>query len=340
MATIALNLHNVKVGGSITEDVLDQIFALSPVDLRFQDNAGSSSVENDHFSWMEDELNPIDIGNQREDNETLTGNDHVLPSRIWNNTEMRSKIVALGDRAQAVDSIGAPNLMSNSISKRNVELRKEYEGSFLSNNASIRSNTGVAAVTAGVQSFIKTNAYFGVGGSAGGWNETTGLVDAPTLGTVRPMSETMLHTAEQDVYDVGGEPTQLISTPAVIGQMAKFFAGNSGTSATLYSNVVQSPGDGMTVKSAVKIWEGNFLTLELVSSRELQLTQTGTGAAVLLMDWDYWETATLAGIHGDDLAKTTLGETKILSADKGVKCLLEKSSAQVNDIDPTAAMIS
>ena len=342
MTTTAYELHDVKVGGSIKEDVLDEIFNIDPVDLAFTNRAGSSTITNDRYSWMEDELNPIDTSITREDASDSTGNDHVLPERVWNQSEMRTKIVAIGDRAQSVDSIGVASLMSDSIMKRNKELRKEYEASFLGDSASVTPSTGTAGRTGGVQSFITDHYYPGAGGSAGGFNNTTGVVDAPTHGTDRAMAESLLITAEEETYNSGGEPDVLLSSPAVIGKMAKFFASNSGASATLYSDVGTKEG-GMRIKSAVKVYEGQFLTMELVASRELQGTGSGSplvGAPVLGMDFDYWEVATLTGIHGYDLAKTGLYERKELMGDKGVKALNQKSSFCIADVDGSLDMIS
>lgn len=338
MTTTGADLQSVAVGGSVHEDVLNEIFMIDPVDLIYQDNAGSSGADNSNYSWMTEELAAVDPTAKRIDGSATTGNNHKTGIRVWNNSEIQTRVVEISDRAQNVSSIGVQNLMSDSVVKRQKELRRNYDSAFLSNQASVRDDgSTTAGETAGMQAWIVTN-YVSVGGgspAAGGFDDQSGLVAAATLGTKAALSEATLNGIVEQTYTAGGEPTQIVSTPGVIGQLAKYFT-TDGSKAVLYSDVGKSEG-GMRVKSSVAIWESQYLTFELVSSREM-LTDTDAGAPLFGVDWDYWETASVQGYELKDLARSGLFSRKEISADKGTKCLNEKSSFCVADIDAALAM--
>ena len=83
----------------------------------------------------------------------------------------------------------------------------------LSNNASVAGSTTVARRSGGFRAWLASNDDLGAGGSSGGFNSGTGVVDAATNGTQRTFTKTLLDNAIEATYKSGGNPTVLMLAP-------------------------------------------------------------------------------------------------------------------------------
>jgi hypothetical protein len=205
------DLKGVAAGGLINEDVMSKIWDISRIPLPFTDAIGSDSCDNSYTEWTTDKLQAQDVTNAAIDGaDTDTANDTATGLRVGNHCQISTKTVQVSTRARQSDTIGRQDELSYQVMRRQQELRRDVEGISQIHQASVADDGSTVAGKAGAfPCWIATNYYPGATGSAGGFNTTTKVVDAPTAGTKRALTETLIRDAAQAVYQAGGEVTIL-----------------------------------------------------------------------------------------------------------------------------------
>jgi hypothetical protein len=336
------SLQAVLRGGLINEDVMQQIFDISRIPLPVQDRIATDSVMNSYAEWTTDKLAaPGD--NKRIDGSASTGNNAIGGLRVGNQCQISSKIVTVSTRAQDVDTIGRANELSYQIMQRQRELRRDVDRNFLQPYASIKDDgAATAGQAAGLPSWIETNTSRGAAGADGGFDTGTGLVAAPTPGTQRGLTETLVRDIAQQVYEQGGNPTVLMSVPTVIRRLSEYMFTSSARIATLQ----QDQGvKAQTAVGAVNVFIHDFGTLEMVPNRLQSLHNDATGtpvpvASVFIMDPSMLRLGILTGYRTESLAKTGLSDTSQMIVDWTVKVLNEAAQGLIDDINPVTAVVT
>ena len=184
---------------------------------------------------------------------------------------------------------------------------------------------------------MTTNTFRGALGADGGYGATSpNIVDTPTAGTIRPLTETLLRDAAEAVYNEGGNVTKLFTVPTVKRKISEYMYTSDAKIATLDSDVGQAQ-DMATAKGAVDVFVSDFAILELVSSRTQQLVTTNN-ANVGLIDPEYVRQGMLHGYRVEALGKTGASDKRQMLVDWTLKVLNEEAHAVVADVDTTAAM--
>jgi len=334
------DLRKVPANGWINEDLMQQIFDISKIELPFSSRAGSSPVKNKYSEWAQDKLAVPDLTNAKVDGQdTITANDAKTGSRLGNYSQISTKTVQISTRGQAVDTVGNSGSMSYQVSRRGDELRRDVEAISMSQQGSIEgdADTSVAPKTAGVFAFLKTNVNVPVDGAVGGFNTTTKLIVAPTPGTKRKLTETMLRDLGQQIYLNNGNPNILMSRPAVIRKFSEYCYTENARIGTLVSDVGQTAGDKATAKGAVVVFESDFNTLTLTPNR-LQPEVGAAGSKVAnigLFDFEFLKQGFLKSYSTEPLAKTGLSTKSQISCDWMVKVLNEEAEGAILSIDET-----
>jgi len=349
----AVDLKDVNLQGWIHEDVMNQIFNISRIPLPFTDAVGSSSHDNQYFSWNVDKLSqPVTTG-QTIDGADITPGVGSTGERMGNHSEIRTKSVAVSTRAQEVNSIGFANALAYQITKLQQDLRRDVEATALSNNPSIVATETVAGQTAGLAAWLvgdvdvlgnavaagSENVIRGAGGADGGWYATAAnsLVAASTPGTAVALTETAIRDVMENVYTKGGDPSVLMTTPAVKRIISEYLFTSSARIAT---NISQG-GEGASVREAsgaFDVFLTDFGTLRLVPNR-LQPHYNGTtNDYVFIMDPSYLELSYLQGYRTEPLAKSGLSDKRVISVDWGLKVLNFDAMGGVADVLNTAPM--
>ena len=179
-------------------------------------------------------------------------------------------------------------------------------------------------------------------GTAGGYNFGTGLTDPfTTSGTPVAISETAIRDVMQNVYQQGGNPTKLMSVPAVIRLISEYMFTSSARIGTLMSDQGKS-SEKATALGAVNVFVTDFGTLELVPNRLQQLQQAAApddSAFAFILDPEYASYSYLHGYRTDTLAKTGLAENRQMSVDWSLKVHTEKAHGMIGDVDISAPMV-
>ena len=355
-----VDLAGVAVGGQIHEDLMNQIFDVSPVDRPFCDAIGSDDSDNTLKEWVREELEASNSDNARVDGSSSAGiNDTVTGERIGNQHQILTKTVRVSDRGRSSDTVGSNDELVRQLMKRQKALRRDEEAALVSTNAAVAGDGNTAAgKLAGIGSWIgtgqtATNTDRGattgadpiLSGSPGGY-PTTG----PVAGDLRALSETSIKTMMREAYDAGGNPTIAMSTPAVIEVLSDYLFTSSARVATLQSDAGQGnrtdngtgggrSGGGVVAQGSVNILVTNFGTLELVPNRFQDDSSTG-GADLYLIDPELWERSYLQGYETKELARDGLAENREISVDVTLCSLNEEGNAIVADIDYAIAGVA
>lgn len=362
----AVNLAAVPVSGMIHEDVMDQIFDVSPVDRPFIDSIGVGDAGNTYKEWTREELEASNKDNARIDGSSSSGiNDTQTGERLGNYHQIMTKTVRVSDRGRNSDTIGSSDELVRQLMKRQKALRRDEEAAMVSRNIAVAGNgTSIAGKLAGVGGWIgvkvkdvaATTSDRGAttgadpvlsnDGSGGGGYPTTAAVN----GTLRALSEATIKDMMRAAYENGGNPTMAMSTPACIERLSDWLFNSSARVATLQSDVSQGnrtdngsgggkSGGGVTAQGAVNIFVTNFGTLELVPNR-FQSTIAANAADLYLIDPDSFERCYLQGYETKELARDGLGENREISVDASLICLNPEANAVVADINTAIAAVA
>jgi len=323
------------VGGLIKEDVMEKIFDISKYPLVFSNRIGSDTARHPLKEWVVDKLQAAVITNAQIDGaDTITNDDTQMGDREGNYCQISTKTVKVSTRANESGTIGYARELANQISRRQIELRRDVEATSLSSNPSVKGvDTAVAPQAAGLGAWIVTNVDGGAGYVAGGYNNSTGIVDAPTWGTTRALTETMVRNVSKMVYEEGGEATTFMSTPGMTEQFSKYLFTSSARVAALYSDVNEKKS-AVTATGAVNVFVSDFSQLTIEPNR-IQQEEGADEVVAYLLDFMYLRHSRLHGYRTEPLAKQGLADIRQMAVDWTLCVLNEKAQGAIGALDPT-----
>ncbi len=336
------DLKAVDFGGLIGEDVMKQIFDISSISLPFTDMIGSDSVENSYYEWQIDKLASPDITNAKVDGQdTEDLNDAgVNGARVGNQAQISTKNVIVTTRARNSDRLGTSDSLALQVMRRSEELRRDVEAIMQTQQASVADNgDDTPGQVGGFYAWLTTNTDRGATGADGGFS--SGTVSAPTEGTTRALTETMVRDMAQAVWEEGGNPSKLISTPNAIRELSNYMFTSSARIATLTSETGQSATNS-TAKGAVNVFLTDFdVVLEMIPNRlyvPVVATPGSRNVNVGLIDPGMVRQAFLHGYRVEPLSKTGLADRRQMAVDYGLKVLNEAAHGVIADIDDELAV--
>ena len=333
------NLNAAESGGVVNESVMQKIWEIDQFPLPLTDLCSKGTHGNQYNEFTTDELGAAATDNAAIDGADLTGNDASVGLRVGNYTQTGTKIVQVSTRANASDSIGRQGSLSYQVSQNQKRLRRDVEAQMCTAQASVAGDgTAVAGISAGLGAWIETNVVGGVGYVAGGFDPATNLIDAPTFGTARAISETMIKDIVQAVYTEGGESRILMARPEVIRLISEFYFGSTAKAASMVNDNA-SGTNKLTAYGSTNVIVTDFGTLNLLPNRLQPVTAADT-STVYLLDPTHLKQSFLTGYRTEPLGKTGLSEKRMMSCDYQLCVLNEKSQGAIFDVDHTAAMVA
>ena len=337
--TDAADLKGIATGGLIREDVMNKIWDISKVPLPLTDMIGTDSSSNDYKEWTQDSLAAPDITNAVIDGAAAGSAIAAGGARIGNHHQISEKVVKVSHRADASNTIGYTKALAYQIMRRQQELKRDVEATMMVNQASVASVAETTAgKSAGIPAWLTTNAYHGAGAGADG-GFSSGIVAARTLGTARGLTETLVRTAVQAVYEEGGDPSIMMSVPGVIGNFSTYLFSSSARVATLMSDQGKS-SEAATAVGAVNVFVTDFGTLKLVPNRLQQSYTSSAVADVFILDPSYLSLSYLQNYRTDELGKTGATNDRQMTVDWSLVVGTEKAHAAINDITIATAVVA
>lgn len=351
----AFDLQEINLRGLIREDVMNQIFDISKIPLPFADRASVGSHTNQRFEWPMDQLlSPVTDG-QLIDGQIVTTEPNATKNgrRVGNHSEIIGKRVEVSTRANDVNTIGFANSLAYQITQRQQELRRDVDATCLSNNGSVAGTDIVAGVTAGLAAWLTdvdvdgianplaiSNVFRAAGGADGGWDDTDtdSLVAASTPGTVpEAITETKIRDVVQAIFEKGGEPNVLMTTPAVKRLISEFMFTDAARIATILNDDPGGSARERKAQGSVDLFISDYGALELVPNRLQPAFDTDNDIAFIL-DFSFLEISFLHGYNTVPLAKDALSEDRFMFADWGLRVKNWDALGAVYDVEPTTAM--
>lgn len=342
MSTANLDSNDLKTvtkGGLIREDVMNKIWDISKIPLPFTDMVGEETHTNAYCEWTTDALAAPDLANSNVDGSDASGNNTATGLRVGNQSQISDKIVRVSFRADASNTIGRAKELAYQISRRQQELKRDVDAIALLNQASLADdgNTNAGKV-GGLPSWLASHNY---GGTAGGFSTSTGLTVARIPTANRALTETLIRSAVQAVYQDGGDSSVLMTSPGVVAQISQYLFSSSARIATLMSDI-EGGSAKATAMGAVNVFVTDFGTLQIRANR-LQPSHKDSGGSVdvydvFILDPQYLALSYIGGYTTAELAKTGLANNRQMSVDWSLKVFNEKSQAIIGDINPATAM--
>ena len=334
----AADLKAMDFQGKISEDVMNQIWDISPIPLPFTDAVGSDTASNPYTEWTTDKLGDPAVGGWVVDGADSDQNDSALGKRIGNHCGILTKEVQVSHRARSVDTIGTGDELAYQVMMRQQELRRNVEANALGIQGSTVATTTVAGVPAGLACMVTKHDAQGTGGVFlnGNWSAY-----APAV--ARGLTETLVRDACQAAWEDGADPSLLMSVPSVIRGLSEYMFTASARIATLQRD---NQGDMAQALGTVNVFITDFgVTLEFVPNRLQQVYDDATpttplsAASVFILDPSYARLSFLEGYRVDPLAKAGLSEKRLMSVDFTVKVLNPDAHRVIPDIDPAVAVV-
>lgn len=296
----------------VREDLSNVISMISPEETPFISSIGKTKATAVKHEWLQDELAAANKDNAIAEGADATDTTLNGPVRISNVTQIFQKDIRLSSTLNAVNTAGAKDELARQIAKKGKELKRDQEAAYVSGNGSVAA--GVRKL-GGAEAFISTNALHGANGASTGF--AGGVVNAPTAGTARPLTEALFISALQKIWEAGGDPNTVIA-PGVLKSKISTFNGGS---------TKQQNADKKTVNQAVDLYVSDFGTVTILPHRFMSTS------TVIAYDPALWNSAVLRGVEKKELGKTGDSERYMLVTETTLESLNEKGNAKIADLN-------
>jgi hypothetical protein len=309
MATIANTYLTFSAIGN-REDLVDEIYNISPTDTPFQANIGKVKARAVLHEWQPDALAAAATNAQLEGDDIQSFQAVIPTSRVNNRCQISYKDVIVSGTQDAVSKAGRKKEMVYQLMKRTKELRRDIEFTLAGNQAPVTGSSTTARQLRPLCGWYATNVARGAGGA----NGTT--TTAATDGTQRALTESLVKSQIQAAWTQGGEPDLIMSGPFNKTVISSFTGNNTRMQDTTDKKLV----------AAIDVYVSDFGTHKVVANkfsrdRDLHILTT-----------DLWAVANLRPMKTVDLAKTGDAEKGMVLAEYTLEARNEVGSALVADL--------
>lgn len=198
------------------EELADKIYRITPAETPFVSLIAHSPIKTTHPEWQIDTLRtPVTTNNQPEGNDWSY--DAITPTtRVGNYAQISEVTFIISATQDKTDKAGRKSEVAYQTVKYGRELKTDMEATLLSNQASSAGSGNGASnrTSGGLRAWIASNDDIN-GGSSGGFNTSTSVVDAATNGTQRAFSKAIMDAVILSTYNAGGSPSVLMCSPYV-----------------------------------------------------------------------------------------------------------------------------
>lgn len=235
------------------EDLVDQIYNISPTDTPFMGRIPTAKATAVKHEWQTDTLASA-AANAQLEGDDFTYSTPAVTTRIANYNQISYKTTVVSATQDAVNKAGRTKEMVYQLMKRAKELKRDMEFTLLNNQTPVGSgaNSTTARALASLPSWYTTNTQRGSGGSSG--SATTAATD----GTQRVLNEGYVKTALQSIWTAGGD-CDLIMSGAFNKTVISSFAGNVTRT--------DSNSDDKKLNTAIDVYVSDFGTHSIVANR-------------------------------------------------------------------------
>ena len=297
------------------EDLADQIYNISPIEVPFQAMCARNTASSTLHEWQTDALSAAAANAQLQGD--VVAYAAVTPTvRLNNRTQILRKEAVISGTQEAVNKAGRKREIVYQLQKRSKEVKRDLEFVLCSNQAPVTGNSTTAPQLRPLCGWYATNDSRGATGLDG----TTSA--AATDGTQRAFTETLLQDVMQNCWAAGGKPGV-----ALMGPKQKRVASGFTGGATKFDKT-----EDKTLYAVVDVYVSDFGQLKLVPSRFTRGASTGTDREVHVLDMDYWALSVLRSLRTEDLAKDADAEKAMILTELTLEARNEAASGIVADL--------
>ena len=305
------NAFDTYSATSDREQLSDVIYNISPQATPFMSAIGKNSIKNVVFDWQTETLPTVDAAGELEgfrlDGATSAS---TATTRVSNVAMISSRNATVSGSQQASDPAGKKSEMAHQLAIMAKSLKRDMESALCQNGGKTTGNATTARKTGGFESWIKSNYSKAASGAP------TGGGTAPTDGTQRALTETLLKAVLQSCFTNGGEPSMAICGP-VNKQKISGFTGRTNSRQMVDAN---------TVEASVSIYASDFGELKIVPSN------FSRERSLLLVDPDYAKVSFLRDFKTVDIATVGDAQTKMIVTEYGLEMSNEAAHGIVADL--------
>jgi hypothetical protein len=319
------NTFDTYAAKGIREDLEDKIYMVSPEKTPVFSMGRRLKATQKFHEWQRDALDAPNKDNANVEGDDRTGTALTATTRVGNYAQLFDKVAVVTSTTRKSNTAGRSDEMKYQIATKAIPaIKRDLEAMLLSNNAAVAGNSTTARKSSGLGAMIYTNISSGVGGSTP--SHTSGAqTTAPTAGTARAFTETLLKAVLASVYTNSGDMPDFVS---VTPSHKQAFSGFSGIAVNRYQ--VPKGQQGVIVGGA-DIYMGDFGELTIVPNY-VQATANNTTALVL--NKEQYGVAFLQGIQSTPLAKTGHSDKEMVFAECLAVAAAESALGKVADLTP------
>ncbi len=297
------------------EDLIDEIYMISPTDTPFQANVAKTRATSTLHEWQTDALAAAAANAQIEGDDSSTAgffNTPTYTTRLNNNTQISRKTTIVSGTQDAVNKAGRKKEIVYQLMKRAKELRRDMEFVLTNNQTpvpNVSANSTTARALRPLPNWYSTNTSRGTSGSNG--SSTAPVTD----GTQRILTESLVKSEIQAAWTAGGDVDLIMSGP-FNKTVASGFTGNNTR--------MQDTSDG-ELRSAIDVYVSDFGEHRIVPNK------FSRDRDFHLLTTDLWAIAFLRPMQTVDLAKTGDSEKGFVLSEYTLESRNEAGSAVVAD---------
>ena len=311
-----------SLGKSNREELADVVSRITPEDTPIYSMIEKVSFDTTHPEWLIDDLAAPASNIQLEGDDYSFGVTSAA-TRVGNYTQIMRKDGIISETQDVVDEAGNVTKVKYQKLKKGVELRKDVEFSIVDTNASV---AGATRESGSLSTWLTTNVSRGATGANGGFS--AGLTTAPTNGTQRAFTKTLLDTVMQAGYVTGANFRHLFVSPYVKSVFVTFMS-DTNVAAFRYA---ASSGKNNSIVANADVYEGPFGKVMVHPNRVMAGSATLARNA-FLVDTEYMEWGWLRKIKEDkEVAKTGDAKKFVLIGEGALKVKNEKGLGVIADV--------
>lgn len=313
MASPIVNTYETYDARGNREELADKIYMITPEETPFISLVGRRNVVSVHPEWQTDTLATPDGTNNRPEGSDWTYQQVTPTARVGNYTQISDKRIIISATQEIVSKAGRKSELAREGTKKVRELKVDMEVIALSNQASSAGSGDGATnrTTGGFRAWLSSNDSMGGGGSSGGFNTGTGVVDAAVNGSQRAFTKTIMDDVIATTYTAGGNPSVIMGSPYVKRVFSTFM---SDTNVATQRFV--TPQEGQTkIVGAADSYLSDFGLFTFVVNRQLARAGAAYARNVFFIDPEMVSLGMLRDIHIEKPAKTGDAEKRVWVAE-------------------------
>tara|TARA_B100001093_G_C26860261_1_gene1029791 strand:+ start:2493 stop:3425 length:933 start_codon:yes stop_codon:yes gene_type:complete len=291
------------------EDLSDVIYNIDPTATPFLSMIGTRNISNVVFDWQTESL-PSPTGNGQLEGNEITRAAATASARVSNVAMIQSRDATVSGSQEASNAAAKKSELAHQMAISAKALKRDMEQALCQKGAKTTGNATTARVTGGLESWLTSNVSRGTGGSGAGAGA------APTDGTQRNLTETLLKGVLESMFTNGADLDTAIAGPVNKGKISGF-TGRSSARQMI---------DSQTVEAAVSVYSSDFGELKIIPSNRSR------DRSLLLVDPEFAKVSYLRNFETFDLAKVGDADTKVILSEFGLEVSNEAAHGVVADL--------